>query len=203
VVYVSDHGEMNGEHGMWRKSNFYEYSSRVPLVMARPGHLAEGRRIQEVVSLVDLTATLVDIADGSPITPLDGDSLLPLARGEAVGWKDEAFAEYPAHGVAGPMAMLRRGHFKLNYSLGDEVELYDLVDDPGEFRNLADRAEYADTVQELTSRLLSHWDPVDLKERVIRSQKERLLIEMATTGQDPTEQRRRWTEAGSALRPPS
>lgn len=203
VVYVSDHGEMNGEHGMWRKSNFYEHSSRIPLIMAWPGHLPEGRRVPEVVSLVDLTATLVDIGEGSPITPLDGDSLLPLARGEEVNWKDEAFAEYLAHGVAAPMAMLRRGRFKLNYSLGDEVELYDLIDDPGEFRNLAGKSEYSDTVRDMTASILSHWDPIDLKQRVNRSQKERLLIQMATTGQDPKEQRRQWAEAGSALRPPS
>lgn len=203
IVYVSDHGEMNGEHGMWRKSNFYEYSSRVPLMIAWPGQLPEGRRVSDVVSLVDLTATLVAVADGSPITPLDGDSLLPLARGEAVGWKGEAFAEYLAHGVAAPMAMLRRGRFKLNYSLGDPIELYDLEEDPGEFHDLAAKPEYAGTVRDMTGRILSHWNPVELKERVIRSQKERLLIQAVTTGQDPKEQRRRWAEAGSALRPPA
>ena len=203
VVYVSDHGEMNGEHGMWRKSNFYEQSSRIPLMMAWPGHLPEGKRVPEVVSLVDLTATLVDVAGGRPITPLDGDSLLPLARGETSDWKDEAFAEDLAHGVSGPMAMLRRGRYKLTYSLGDEVELYDLEDDPGEFRNLAGERMYADIIQDMTERLLSHWDPTALNEQVIRSQQERILIQRATTGQDPKEQRRRWAEAGSALRPPA
>ncbi len=203
VVYVSDHGEMNGEHGMWRKSNFYEQSARIPLMMAWPGHLPEGARIPGVVSLVDLSATLVDVAGASPITPLDGTSLLSLARGEDQEWKDEAFAEYLAHGVAGPMAMLRRGRFKLNYSLDDEVELYDLESDPGEFHDLAGDPRYALIVSEMTARILSHWDPVALKAKVIRSQKERLLIERVTTGNAPEEQRRRWSEAGSALRPPA
>lgn len=203
VVYVSDHGEMNGEHGMWRKSNFYEQSARIPLMLAWPGHLPAGARIPEIVSLVDLSATLVEVAGASPITPLDGNSLLSLARGEAPDWKDEAFAEYLAHGVSGPMAMLRRGKFKLNYSFGDDVELYNLEADPGEFRNLANEPEYAATVHEMTERILSHWDPVTLKDEVIRSQRERILIERATTGKDPKEQRQRWAEAGSALRPPA
>jgi choline-sulfatase len=45
VVYTSDHGEMNGEHGLWRKSNFYEDSARVPLIMRWPGRIPAGRRI--------------------------------------------------------------------------------------------------------------------------------------------------------------
>ena len=45
VIYVSDHGEMAGEHGLWRKSNFYEHSSRIPLVLRWPGRLPAGRRI--------------------------------------------------------------------------------------------------------------------------------------------------------------
>jgi choline-sulfatase len=172
-------------------------------MMAWPGQLPEGVRIPEVVSLVDLSATLVDIAGASPITPPDGQSLLSLAFGGANDWKNEAFAEYLAHGVSGPMAMLRRGQFKLNYSLGDDVELYDLAADPGEFRNLAGESQYAPIVEEMTARILSHWNPVALNDQVIRSQQERILIERATTGKDPNEHRRRWAEAGSALRPPA
>ena len=109
IVHTSDHGEMNGEHGMWRKSNFYEASARVPLQIVWPGHLPAGCWVDEVVSLVDLIATVVEIAGATPITPLDGDSLLPLMRGEVEDWKDEAFSEYLAHGVARPVAMLGGG----------------------------------------------------------------------------------------------
>ena len=118
IAYFSDHGEMAGEHGMWRKSNFYEQSVRVPLQLVWPGHVPTGRRVNGVVSLVDLVATIVEAAGASP-AGVDGDSLLALARGEAAEWKDEAFSEYLAHGVARPMAMLRRGQCKLNYSLDD------------------------------------------------------------------------------------
>ncbi|MCZ6677494.1 MAG: sulfatase-like hydrolase/transferase [Candidatus Poribacteria bacterium] len=182
VVYTSDHGEMNGEHGMWRKSNFYEASARIPLQIAWPGHLPAGRRIDEVVSLVDVTATLLDIAGAPQITPLDGDSLVPLMQGDAEDWKDEAFSEYLAHGVARPMAMLRRGRYKFNYSLGDPPELYDLQNDSNEFHNLAEDASHQAICEDLQARLLSHWNPVAIEGQVRQSQKERLLMEAATDG---------------------
>ena len=63
IVHFSDHGEMNGEHGMWRKSSMYEASAKVPLQMVYPGQIPAGRRVDEVVSLVDLVATIVEVAD--------------------------------------------------------------------------------------------------------------------------------------------
>ena len=181
VVYISDHGDMNGEHGMWRKSNFYEASSRVPMQVVWPGRLPPGRRVGSVVSLVDLVATLVDIAGAPKVVPLDGDSLLPLMKGEDEDWKDEAFSEYLAHGVRSPMAMLRRGPYKFNYSLGDRPELYNLIEDPKELVDLAGNPGHQHIVAELQERLLSFWDPVALEEEVLRSQKERLLIERASS----------------------
>lgn len=180
IIYVSDHGEMAGEHGMWRKSNFYEESARIPMLISWPQRLASGRRVTEVVSLVDLVATMVDLADAPAIAPLDGDSLLPLTQKDgqngSVEWKDEAFAEYLAHGVQRPMAMLRRGRFKLNYSLDDAVELYDLVTDPHELHDLGDDPDHKEIRESLRAALLSHWNPVELEQRVRQSQIERQLI---------------------------
>ena len=198
VVYCSDHGEMAGEHGMWRKSNFYEHSARVPLVMSWPGQLPAGRRVGATVSLVDLVAALVEVAGAPRVGPLDGDSLLPLARGDGAGWKDEAFAELLAHGVVRPMAMLRRGRYKLNYSLDDPPELYDLEADPGELRDLAAVPDYREVVEELRARLLAGWDPIDLERRVRQSQRERLLIGRAETGEAAGEVRRRWYSSAAA-----
>ena len=120
IVYVSDHGEMAGEHGMWRKSNMYEASARVPLQIAWPGAsgtIAPGVRIGGVCSTVDLIATLLDLCHigGAGLPPLDGDSLAPLlsssgaAAAAAAEWKDEAVCEYLAHGCISPNAMLRAG----------------------------------------------------------------------------------------------
>lgn len=182
VIYISDHGEMAGEYGMWRKSNFREFSARIPVLMSWPGRLPEGRRVTEVVSLVDVVAGMLEEAGAPMDASLDGDSLMPLARGDEGAvqtWKDEAFSEYLAHGVTGPMAMLRRGRYKLIYSIGDPPELFDLASDPNELRDLASDPDYRQIRDDLSERLLSRWDPVALDERVRRSQKERLLIERA------------------------
>ncbi len=177
IIHLSDHGEMNGEHGMWRKSNFYEASARVPLQIVWDGRIAGNRRIGEVASLVDVTATICDIAGDDCDLPLDGDSLLPMLRGDGAGWKDEAFCEYLAHGTDRPMAMLRRGRYKLNFSWGEPVELYDVVADPGEFRDLAGEAEVADVVAGLKRDLLARWDPAGLDGRVRASQLRQKYIE--------------------------
>ena len=183
VIYTSDHGEMNGEHGMWRKSNFYEASARVPLQIMFPDHLSAGKRIDEIVSLVDLTATLVDIAGGHSLSQFDGDSLIPLIENKTTDWKDFAFSEYLAHGARRPMAMLRKGQFKFNYSLGDQPELYDINADPGEFHNLANESMYQTICQEFETELLAGWDPVGIEKQVRESQKARILIDKVTDGQ--------------------
>ena len=177
IIHISDHGDMNGEHGMWRKSNFYEASSRAPLQIAWPGRIAGGQRFAEVVSLVDVTATIGDIAGDDCNLPLDGDSLLPLLTGRESDWKDEAFCEYLAHGSDRPMAMLRRGRFKLNYSWGERAELYDLEADPGEFHDLASSAEHQDLAADMRKRLLSDWDPAALDQQVRASQRRQKYIE--------------------------
>ncbi len=183
IIYTSDHGEMNGEHGMWRKSNFYEASARVPLQIMFPDKMSAGKRVAEVVSLVDLTATLVDIAGGHFLSQFDGDSLIPLIAGNVDDWKDFAFSEYLAHGVQRPMAMLRKGQYKYNYSLGDLPELYDINEDPGEFHNLANEPMYQGICSEFEMQLLAEWDPVEIEKQVRESQKARILIDKVTSGQ--------------------
>lgn len=204
VAYYSDHGEMAGEHGMWRKSNFYEQSVRVPIQLVWPGHLPAGRRVEPVVSLVDLVATIGEIVGAPQVSQLDGDSFLALARGDPTEWKDEAFSEYLAHGVARPMAMLRRGRYKLNFSLGDPPELYDLHDDPGEFHDRAADPGRRHIVDELRAALLAHWQPRDLERQVRQSQRERILIQAAVSGEtDMASAQRRWYASGSIGGPPS
>lgn len=182
IVHTSDHGEMNGEHGMWRKSNMYEASSRIPLQIAWPGHIPDGSRVSQNVSLVDLVATIVEAAGAAhEAAPLDGDSLMPLMHGDTESWKDEAFCEYLAHGVVRPVSMFKKGDYKLNISLGDSPELFNIVEDPGEFDDLSQSAEHGKILNDMHERLLQIWgDPEEIEQRVLRSQRQRRFIE--TTG---------------------
>jgi choline-sulfatase len=179
VIYTADHGEMLGEHGLWQKCCFYEHSVRIPLVVRWPGRLAAGSRLPQLVSLVDLTTTLVDLA-GVPaapqgVPPAEGRSLVPLLKGEDPDPPEEVFSEFYANFSTAPMAMLRRGRFKLNWYHGEPPELYDLEMDPGETRNLAETEPAV--VEELRERLFRRWNPDDLEQRVRASQAERRYLQ--------------------------
>jgi choline-sulfatase len=183
VIHTSDHGESLGEHGLWRKMNFYEQSARVPLQIAWPGHIEGGQRIAGATSLVDVTATILDAGgaelDQVAAMQLDGDSLLPLMQGDPGEWKDEAFSEHLAHGTDRARAMIRRGRWKLCYSHGTppDIELYDLESDQGEFDNLADHAEHRAIRAELVARVMEIWsDPDRLTEEIVASQQSRKMI---------------------------
>ena len=81
------------------------------------------------------------------------------------------------------MAMLRKGQYKFNYSLGDPPELYDIVNDPDEFRNLATEEAHQTICRELEAQLLAEWDPIEIEKQVRASQKARILIDQVTEGQ--------------------
>ncbi len=108
VLFLSDHGDMLGERGLWFKMNFFEGSARVPLMVAAPG-LAPGR-IATPVSTIDVTPTLCDLAGISMIDVLawtDGESLVPLAQGLAR--QSPVAMEYAAEGSWAPLVALRKG----------------------------------------------------------------------------------------------
>ena len=186
IVHTSDHGEMAGEHGLWRKMCFYEQSARVPLQMSWPGHLPEGRWETGPTSNVDIVATMMDIVGIDPSEwNMDGDSLLPYLSGEQPEWKDEVFCEHLAHGTEGPRAMIRQGDWKLSYTHLDEpeFELYDLARDPGEFVNLAGQSETMAIQNRLFARIMELWsDPDALAHNIRESQEERYLLRELTGG---------------------
>lgn len=139
IVYTSDHGEMLGEHGIWEKKQFFEGSARVPLIIRWPQKFAP-RVVGENVSLCDLFATLCELA-GLPVPAgLDSRSLVPLMRGDAGRWDNEAVSQYQ-----GKNLMIKRGNLKYQSYGADIPEvLFDLSKDPGECRNFIGEPDYAD-----------------------------------------------------------
>jgi choline-sulfatase len=171
VAYTSDHGEQAGEHGLWWKQTFYEASARVPAILSWPGVLPAGRRCGRVVSALDLTATLLD-AGGAPALPgLAGRSLLGLLgaapdtvpatpgvpRPSPAAWEDVAFSEFCVE-EGWYQRMVRSGPWKLNHYHGHRPQLFNLEDDPGETRDLADDPGLAPVRTDLTARVLDGWD---------------------------------------------
>jgi choline-sulfatase len=185
VVHTSDHGDMLGEHGLWRKMSMYEQSSRVPLQISFPGRFKAGLRVRQAVSTVDAVATMLEVVGvDTDRFDLDGQSLMTaLETGDTSNLRDEAISEHFAHGTDRAVGMIRRGKWKLCYGHGDasEIELYDLEADPGEFENLAGRADAAQVQRELTDRLMEIWgDPDELTRRILLDQEERGVIRGVT-----------------------
>jgi len=156
VVFVSDHGDMLGERGLWFKMNFFEGSSRVPMMIAAPGW--KPGRIDTPVSTLDITPTLAALA-GIDISTLaawtDGTDLAPVAKG---GPRAAVPMEYAAESTITPMVCLREGRYKLMLCAADPPMLYDLEADPHELQNLALHPAHADTLKRLTDMALKRWN---------------------------------------------
>lgn len=173
VIYTSDHGEMAGEHRMWWKSNFYEASAGVPLIVSAPGRFATGKVVRRVTSLLDLAPTLLEIGEAKPLPHARGRSLLPLLTGKAdtADWSDLAFCEHyvtPRRGDP-PCRMVRRGPWKLNVYHGhDAPQLFNLDDDPGEWKDLAADPAHAELRKELLAMVHEGWSPARIQARVKR-----------------------------------
>lgn len=179
IIVTADHGDMLGERGLWYKMNFFEHSARVPLVMAGPG-VVQGVA-HNACSLIDLLPTFIEIGGGSTAMlgePIDGRSLMPLARGEEDPI-DEAIGEYCAEMTPYPVLMIRRGALKFIHCDSDPPQLYDVANDPMEAVNLATDPAYADHLSAFSAEVRKRWDGEDLRRRIIETQKSRRALHAA------------------------
>lgn len=172
VLFSSDHGELLGERGLWYKMAFFDAAARVPLIAWAPGRIRPAR-VGTPVSQLDLAPTLLELAGVEPAYGLDGRSLAPALSGDALPDAD-VVAEYLAEGVQAPAVMVVRGRHKLIWCADDPPQLYDLVADPDELRNLAD--DEPERCRELHAEVLRRWDLDDLRDAVLRSQDERRVV---------------------------
>jgi arylsulfatase A-like enzyme len=133
LVYSSDHGEGLGHHGLYTKAFLYEEASRVPFVIDYPDHVPPGQRNDNLlVSGVDLLPTFCAAA-GIPAPPqmCGHDVLAQVERNQNAREALVTSASFGGH-------MVRDDRYKLiRYRDDPTVQLFDLVDDPGETRNLA------------------------------------------------------------------
>ena len=179
VAVTADHGDMLGERGLWYKMNFFERSARVPLILAGPG-VVRGKAAN-ACSLVDLLPTFLDIAGGGTDMlgePVDGRSLMPLARGEDDP-VDEAIGEYCAEMTPYPVVMIRRGRMKYVHCDADPPQLFDVLADPDERTNLAGDPDHAELSDAFADEVAARWDGETLRRDVIRTQRSRRALHAA------------------------
>jgi len=164
VIWCADHGDAVASHGgLWDKgATMIEEVMRVPLAVRWPVALTGGQRRDQLISNLDVTATLLDAAGVAVPESMDSRSLLPLCRDGAADWPDEVISQHHGHG--GTMVLQRMivvGSYKYVAALYDGDELYDLQTDPYEMSNRIDDPALAGVLVELRRRLREQMKAVD------------------------------------------
>lgn len=178
VVFLADHGEALGDHGLWGKGPYhFDSVIRVPLLVSWPGRTAPGAIHAGPVSLLDIAPTILDIAgvpipEGATSDPPEapqappawpGRSLAGVLTGEDTNTDTDALVEMDEDYLGFKMRTLVTQRYRLTvYSGQDYGELFDLQEDPDECRNLwSDPASRA-TREELRARLLDRIMQTDI-----------------------------------------
>ena len=159
VIYTSDQGFYLGEHGWFDKRFIYDESFKTPLLIRWPNVIKPGITEDEMVQNLDFAQTMLEIAGIESLDDMQGQSLVPLLKGQKEGWTRDAvyyhYYEYPAvHMVKRHYGIVTK-EFKLAhfYYDVDEWELYDRRNDPGEMKNVYNDPEYRDVVATLKQKL--------------------------------------------------
>ena len=175
ILFVSDHGDMLGERGLWFKMSFFEGSSRVPLMIAapemNPGHVGEP------VSTIDICPTLCELAGVSmaEVAPwTSGESLVGLGQGRLR--KSPVAMEYAAEASISPMIALRAGRWKYTNCALVPEQLFDLQADPHELTDLAEDPAHADTLERFRVEAAARWDLESFDAEVRISQARRWVV---------------------------
>lgn len=155
LCFVSDHGEMIGDHNLFGKRFPYEGSARVPLILRAPPSTGIRANVQldELIELRDVMPTLLNCA-GLPVPEsVEGESFLSLAQGNGAEWRVHLHGELAVSSQS--IQWIIDGRFKYVWYGGPGIEqLFDLRDDPQELRDLVGEPELEETLSDLRRLLI-------------------------------------------------
>ena len=156
IIYSSDNGYFMGDHTFLDKRLAYENSMRVPMIIRYPKLITKNSVIKEQCLNIDIAPTILDLAGVKKPTYMQGESMVKLISGKKdKSWRKSMLFEYyvdDAWPYAGPnQVAVRTNKYKLidNFLEDDIDELYDLVNDPGEMKNLINDDNYNNVEKEL------------------------------------------------------
>lgn len=182
VVYTSDQGFYLGEHGWFDKRFMYQQSFKTPLLVRWPNKIEPGISNDELVQKLDFAQTFLDAAGIRVPSDMQGESLMPLLTGNDRQWNRESvyyhYYEYPAeHAVKRHYGISTKTHKLIHfYHDVDEWDLYDLVKDPNEMKNVYNDAEYLKIQAHLKKDLIQlrkkYKDSEDLDRKFIQTYKD-------------------------------
>ena len=151
VIFCGDNGYHHNERNWWNKNTLFERSCRVPLIIVAPG-AKQGQVCRSLVELVDLYPTVADYCGLRAPHKLAGQTLRPLLENPAATRKEAAFT-LVARGRGQYGQTVRTDRWRYTRWSDGASELYDEVNDPEEFHNLAGDSRHAVLVQELQALL--------------------------------------------------
>ncbi len=160
VIFTSDQGFLQGEFGQSQGKRWpYDPCLRVPFLMRYPKLATPESVVDAMVLNIDVAPTILSLAGVQPVTPVHGQSFLPLLKDAQSAWRESFLFEYFAERVSRRCPQyfgVRTVDWKyVHYpGLDGMDELYDLKNDPGERVNLIDRPAAAEDLQRLQSELL-------------------------------------------------
>lgn len=159
VIYASDQGFYLGEHGWFDKRFMFEESYRTPLLIQWPGTVKPGSVNNDIVSNLDFAETMLDMANVTIPSDMQGVSMVPVLKGKTPSdWRKEHYYhyyEYPAvHSVKRHYGISTERYKLIHFYYDiDEWELYDLKTDPQEMKNVYNDPAYASVKDDLHKRL--------------------------------------------------
>ena len=153
VVYTSDHGEMDGDHGLYQKFCLFEPAVRVPLIVSYPNHLGQNKVTGALTEYFGLYPTLA----GAPAR-MDAASFADVLRNPDMKGPDAAFSEFNLRSRTCEY-MIRTRRYKYIFNHGSIHELYDHEADPGEFVNRINDPALKKVRDELCEQLFAWYNP--------------------------------------------
>jgi len=157
IIYTSDHGDHNGDRGLWTKMTLYDESAAVPMIIAGPG-VPENKVVSTLASLVDIYPTILSaVGAGDDGKKRPGIALQTLANSD--DFERPILSEYHDGGSPTGMFMLRNKRWKYNYYPGYAPELFDLQEDPDELMDLAASEAHAEILLDCHRQMLTLVDP--------------------------------------------
>lgn len=160
IIFTADHGDMTGDHNLWRKSYAYEPSARIPMLLRAPKDMQarRGQVCARPVELRDVLPTFMEAAGAPGRETLDGKSLLALAQEPKAEWRPYIDLEHDiCYAPENHWSALTDGRWKYIFHARDgQVQLFDLENDPQELRDLSGDARRADELRKWRGRLVAH-----------------------------------------------
>jgi arylsulfatase A-like enzyme len=170
IVFTTDHGDYNGEHGLFEKNMLYESVYHLPFLIRWPEKINKETVVDEYISLVDFQQTLLGLLGVEPCGKEEGCNASPLLQGEKINWVDEIFIYTHLDTGAGiitpeyELAYMHKYHsYEENGPLSCKIKppgsdgiLFDRIQDPYQENNLINNPTYKKVLKKLHNRLVEH-----------------------------------------------